>query len=61
MFRRSRAANSVVGGQLWSNFEIIQALKDVIITCKFEKDPIKISREKVATPFSPLKVYGDFF
>ena len=24
----------------------------VIITCKYEKDPIKNNREKVATPFS---------
>ena len=33
----------------------------VIITCKYEKDQIKNSREKVETSFSPLKAYGDFF
>ena len=30
----------------------------VIVTCKYEKDPIKNSREKVATPFSPYNPMG---
>ena len=50
-FRRLRAANSVVRGQIWPNFKLIQALMYVIITCKYEKDPIKNNREKVAKPF----------
>ena len=33
----------------------------VIITCKYEKDPIKNSREKVETSFFQLQAYGDFF
>ena len=33
----------------------------VIINCKFEKDQIKNSREKVETSFFPLQAYGDFF
>ena len=33
------------------NFKLIQALMYVIITCKYEKDPIKNNRKKVATPF----------
>ena len=49
-FRRLRAANSVVRGRIWSNFKL-QALMYVIITCKYEKDPIKNNREKGATPF----------
>ena len=32
----------------------------VIITCKYEKDPIKNSREKVETLFFPLKAMGIF-
>ena len=28
-------------GLIWPNFELIQALMYVIITCKYEKDPIK--------------------
>ena len=46
--------SSVVPGQIWPNFELIQALMYVIITCKYEKDPIKNNREKVATPFLKL-------
>ena len=49
--RSIRAANSVVCGQIWPNFKLIQALMYVIITCKYEKDPIKNNREKVAKPF----------
>ena len=40
-FRSLRAANSVVLGRIWPNFKLIQALMYVIITCKYEKDPIK--------------------
>ena len=43
------------------NFKFIQALMYVIITSKYGMDPIKNSREKVATPFFPILVYGDFF
>ena len=53
-FIRSRAANSVVRGRIWPNFELIQALMHVIVTCKYEKDPIKNIRENVMTPFFPL-------
>ena len=59
-FWRSRAAYSVVCGRIWPNFELIQALMYVIVTCKYEKDPIKNSRENMATPFSPLKPYGSY-
>ena len=50
-FRRLRAANSVICGWVWPNFKLIQALMYVIITCKYEMDPIKNNREKVATKF----------
>ena len=53
-FRCLRAANSVVRGRVWPNFKLIQALMYVIITCKYEMDPIKNNREKVATPFPKL-------
>ena len=56
-FRRLRAANSVVHGRIWPNFKLIQALMYVIITCKYEKDPIKNNREKVATQFFKLYHY----
>ena len=44
------AANSVVGGLIWSNFELIQDtwIIHFLNTCKFEKDRINSNREKVA-------------
>ena len=48
-------------GRIWPNFEFIQAHIHVLITCKYEKDPIKNSGENVKTSFSPLLVYGIFF
>ena len=46
-FRRSRAANSVVGGPIWPKFELIQDIMHVLISCKFEKDLINSNGEKV--------------
>ena len=40
--------------------ELLQALMHVIFTCKYEKDWMKNSREKVATLFSPLWPYGSY-
>ena len=54
IFRRSRAANSVVSGPIWPKFELVRDLMHVLVTCKFKKDRIKSNREKVETPFSPL-------
>ena len=55
---RSRAANSVALGQIRPNFELIQALMHVIVTLKYEKDPIKSIRENVITPFSHYNSMG---
>ena len=55
-FRRSRAADSVVHGRISRNFEIIQALIYVIVTCKYEINPIKTVRENVMTPISPTVI-----
>ena len=41
-------------GHIWPNFVLIQALMHVLITCKYEKDPIKNSGENVMTSFFPL-------
>ena len=41
-------------GWIWPNFKLIQALMYVIITCKYKKDLIKNSREKLETSFFPL-------
>ena len=52
--RRLRTANSAVGGWIVANFELLQALMYVIVTCKYEKDSIKNSRENAMILFSPL-------
>ena len=52
-FRLSRAANSAAGGPIKPKFELVQALMHVIIACKYEKDQMINSREKVETPFFP--------
>ena len=41
-------------GHIWQTFKLIQALIHVLITCKYEKNPIKNSGENVMTSFSPL-------
>ena len=38
-------------GLIWSNFKLTKAFMYVTNTCKYEKDRIKNSWEKVATPF----------
>ena len=47
-------------GWMWPNFKLIQALINVIITCKYEKDLIKESRDEVETSFIPYKPMGIF-
>ena len=39
---RSRAVNSAVLGPIWPNFELVRDVRDVLITCQYEEDPIKI-------------------
>ena len=53
-FRRSRAANSAVLGQIWPKFELVRDIMVVLVTCKYEEDPIKNEGAKVLTRFSPL-------
>ena len=38
-------------GCIWPNFELIQALMHILISCKYEKDSIKNSGENVMTSF----------
>ena len=51
---RSRAANSAVLRPIWPNFELVRDLMDVLVTCKYEEDPIKNEGARVDTTFSPL-------
>ena len=47
--RRSRAANSVVGGPIWPKLELIHNIMPVLVTSKSEKDRININRDNVMT------------
>ena len=38
---RSRAANSAVLGPIWPNFELVRDVMVVLVTSKYEEDPIK--------------------
>ena len=51
---QGQSSNSSVGGPIRPKFELVQALMHVIVTCKYEKDQMKKSQEKVETPFDPL-------
>ena len=53
-FRRSMAAISVVGGPIMPIFELVPALMHAIITCKYEKNQMKNSREKWRHRFFPV-------
>ena len=53
--RRSRAANSAVLGPIWPNFELVRDVIDVLVTCKYEEDPIKNEGARVVTT-----LYGKF-
>ena len=49
--RRSRAANSVVGGLIKPKLELIHNIMHVLVTSKFEKDRININADYVMTDF----------
>ena len=53
-FLKSRTHNSEMSCLIWLKFEFVQDFMPVLITCKFEEDPIKNGPEKSETPFSPL-------
>ena len=46
-WERSRANNSVVKSWTWPKFEFLRDFMPVLITCKFDKDPIKKVTEKM--------------
>ena len=48
-FRRSRAANSAVLGQIRLKLELIRDIIDVLVTCKYEEDPNKNEGARVLT------------
>ena len=48
-YKHSRADNSAVRGRIWSKFELIRDVIDVLVTSKNKEDPNKIEGARVAT------------
>ena len=48
-FKHSRADNSAVRGRIWSKFELIRDVMDVLLTSKNKEDPNKNEGARVAT------------
>ena len=46
IFRRSRAANSVVSSLIWPEFKLIRDFMHVQVTCKYKKDWIKNTEKR---------------
>ena len=59
-FRRSRAANSIVSGQIWPKFELVRDFMHVLVTCKYKKDRIKNNGKKWRHRFPHYKSMGAF-
>ena len=55
-FRPSRTANSPVLGRIWLKFKHVRDIIDVLVTCKYEEDPIQNKGARVLT-----RLYDVFF
>ena len=60
LFQQSRA-NSKVTGLIRPAFELVLDLIPHLVTCKFDKDPIKYERAGVETSFFFPLYYDNFF
>ena len=45
---------------IWPNFKLVRDVRDVLVTCKYEEDPIKNEGARVFTTVSPLYPYGSY-
>ena len=60
-FQHSRASNSKFESKIWPNFALVQDFIPFLVTCKFDKDPIKSEGAILLTIVSPLKSTGNIF
>ena len=51
LFRHSRASNSEVNSLIWPEFEVILDFMVILVTCKFDEDPIKSDVALLRTTF----------
>ena len=56
--RRSRAANSAVLGPIWPNFELVRDVMYVLVTCKYDEDPIKMKALECSQHFPHYNPMG---
>ena len=49
IFRRSRAANSIVSCLIWPKVKLVRDFMHILVTCKYKKNRIKSNQEKVET------------
>ena len=59
ILRCSRAANSIIGDGILTEFKLIQAFMVVLLIFMNEYDLLKNKSTRVVTTILPLKVYGD--
>ena len=52
------ASNSKVTGPIWPEFELILVFVPILVTCKYDEDPIKNEGAIVFSTLSPLYVNG---
>ena len=55
--RHLQAANSAVLGPILSNFELVRDVMDVLVTCKYEEDPIKNEGARVHNIFPIITLW----
>ena len=48
-FFQTLKGNSAVLGRIWLKFELVRDIIDVLLTCKYEEDPIKNEGARVLT------------
>ena len=54
----SEAAYSAVLGPIWPNFELVQDGMDILLTCKYEEDPIKMKALECSQHFPHYTLMG---
>ena len=55
-----RAANSVIGDEIWQKFKLFQAFIVVLVTCKNDEDPFKKKALGCSQHFSHYKSMENF-
>ena len=58
IFPDTRAANSAVLGPIWLNFELVRDVMDVLVTCKYEEDPIRMKAQESSQQFPHYNPMG---